>query len=285
MQLIDAGMLAFSAWHALKGRVEWPLTFQVPRMLRVLVRDAEDTYALFWNAERLRKRERWPDYRDRPEIWDEAGTEDFEAMLRVLGALGAVQYRADGWEADEALAAVTHHLEADEQLLIRSDDKDFMQLLSGSTWMEGRVRGRVRFSDVKGILGVTPAFVADFLALAGDQVDGIPRIVTPSTARELIESRGHVRDWIDRDLRVEEDLKRALERQRDQLLLNLELVDLSAEAVGAPPPPCLEEWNDPEAAREEGRRTGIGWLTDDELEEEYAVLRERGEESRRLLGA
>ena len=58
MQLVDAGMLAFAAWHALKGRVDRPLTFQVPRMLRSLLREAEDTYALFWNARRLRKRER-----------------------------------------------------------------------------------------------------------------------------------------------------------------------------------------------------------------------------------
>lgn len=58
MRLIDAGMLAFAGWHALKGRVEWPLTFQVPRMLRSSLRDeGPDTYALFWNAERLRKRE------------------------------------------------------------------------------------------------------------------------------------------------------------------------------------------------------------------------------------
>jgi hypothetical protein len=27
VQLVDAGMIAFAAYHALKGRVEWPLTF------------------------------------------------------------------------------------------------------------------------------------------------------------------------------------------------------------------------------------------------------------------
>ena len=284
MQLFDAGMIAFAAWHALKGRVEWPLTYQVPRMLRSTLRDAEDTYALFWNAERLRKRERWPGYRDRPEIWDEAGADDFQALLRVLSALGAVQYRVDGWEADEALAAVTHALEDDEELVIRSDDKDFMQLLSGSTWMEGRVRGTVRFSDVKEVLGVTPAYVADFLALAGDDADGIPRVVPPSTARELIESRGHVREWIDRDLRVDEELKRTLEEERDQLLLNLELVDLSADAVGPPPDPDLGGWGELEGAREVGRETDIGWLADDDLAEDWAPLLEWGRRSRERLG-
>ncbi len=284
MQLIDAGMIAFAAWHALKERVDWPLTFQVPRMLRSLLREAEDTYALFWNARRLRKREIWPACRNRPEIWDEAGEDDFEAMLGVLTALGAVQYRTDGREADELLAAVVHRLEGREELVIRSDDKDFMQLLSGSTWMEGRVRGTVRFSDVKEILGVTPAYVADLLALAGDEADGIPRVVPPSVASELIESRGHVRDWIDRDLRVDEAVGRAIEENREQLRLNLRLVDLSEEVVGEPPDPITEGWNDSAAAREAGRETGIGWLTDDELEEEWALLRSWGERTRERLG-
>ncbi len=285
MQVIDAGMVAFAAFHALKGRVQWPLTFQVPRMLRAMIAEAEDPYVLCWNAERLRKRELWPAYRDRPEIWELAGREDFEAMLEVLTALGAVQYRTDRWEADELVAAVVHRLEGIEPILIRSDDKDFMQLLSGSTWMRGRVRGTVRFSDVKGILGVTPAYVADFLALAGDKADGIPTIVRPATARRLIESRGHVRDWIDRDLRVGDAVKRALEEGREQLRLNLRLVDLSAEAVGEPPPPPAEGWGDLARARAIGERTGIGWLETDDLAAEWSVLRRRGEEAKTLLSA
>lgn len=287
MQIVDAGMIAFAAWHALKGRVDWPLTYQVPRMLRPLVDEAADTYVLCWNGEELWKRERWPAYRDRPEIWEEAGREDFDAMLEVLTALGAVQYRTGPLEADEAIAALVHRLEGDEDLVLRSDDKDFMQLLSGSTRMEGRVRGPVRFSDVREILGVSPAFVADYLALSGDQADGIPRIVPPAKARELIDSRGHARDWIDRDLRVDEKTRRAIEAGRDQLRLNFELVDLSEAAVearGAPGDALLEGWGDLDRARRIGERAEISWLTADDLEEAYGSLRTWGERTRERLG-
>ncbi len=283
MQLVDAGMLAFPAYHALQGKVDHPLTYQLPRMLRARVREVGDTYALFWNADRLRKREMWPDYRDRPEIWDEAGREDFEDALELLSALGAVQFRTEGWEADQALAAVTHRLEGEEELLIRSDDKDFMQLLSGSTRMEGRRRGTVRFSDVREILGVSPAYVADFLALAGDEADGIPRVVPPSVARELIESRGHVDDWIDRDLRVDPDVREAIEENREQLRLNLRLVDLSAEAVGEPPSPLREGGGDPERARKIGEELGLGYLTDGDPSEEFGVLLDWGRKTRERL--
>ena len=283
MQLVDAGMLAFPAYHALAGKVDRPLTYQLPRMVRARVREAEDTYVLFWNAERLRKRELWPTYRDRPEIWEEAGREDFEGALELLSALGAVQVRGDGWEADEALAAVAHRLEGDEELVIRSDDKDFMQLLSGSTWMEGNRRGTVRFSDVRDVLGVSPAFVADFLALSGDEADGIPGIVSPSVARMLIESRGHVRDWIDRDLRVEPEVREAIEENREQLRLNLRLVDLSPEAVGDPPSPRREGWADPDRARRIGEDLGIGYLTDGDPSEQFGVLLDWGRRTRDRL--
>ncbi|MBI4541015.1 MAG: hypothetical protein HY704_16050 [Gemmatimonadetes bacterium] len=287
MQLIDAGMIAYAAWHALEGRVQWPLTFQVPRMLRALLVDAGDTYVLCWNAERLRKRERWPAYRNRPEIWDHAGHADFAAMIRVLAALGAVQYRADGWEADEVIAALVHRFEGDEKLVIRSDDKDFMQLLSKTTWMEGKRRGKVRFDDVEEVLGVPAKFVADFLALAGDDADGIPRIVTPASARKLIREQRHVLDWIGKPLErldVDEKLMRTLESSREQLRLNLELADLSAEAVGEPPDPLLEGWGDLAVARSVGELTGIGYLSGKDLADEFLALREWGGRTRERLG-
>jgi 5'-3' exonuclease len=287
MRIVDGGMLAFSAWHALKGRVAWPLTFQVPRMLRRQVEEAADTCVVCWNGESLWKRELWPPYRDRPEIWDEAGREDFDAMLGALAALGVVQYRTRGLEADEALAALVHRFAGTEDLVLRSDDKDFMQLLSGSTWMEGRVRGTVRFSDVKRILGVTPAFVVDLLALSGDKADGIPRVFGPAAAIRLIQSRGHLREWIDRDLRVADGVRRRIEENREQLRVNLELVDLSADAVrarDAPGEPILDGWGSWDAAREIGEQTGVSWLREDRPPEPFQVLRDWGERTRERLG-
>ena len=287
MQIIDAGMLAYASWHALKGKVDWPLCYQFPRMLRPLIEEARDTYVLAWNGDDLWKRERFPAYRDRPEIWDEADADDFATLLDLLAALGAVQYRSPRLEADEVIAALVHRYQDDEELRLHSDDKDFMQLLSGTTRMRGRVRGEVRFSDVRGILGVSPAFVADYLALAGDEADGIPRILPPAKAREMIESRGHLCSWIDRDLRVDKKTRRKIEEQREQLRLNFELVDLSRAAVsraGAPGDPLLDGWDDPGKAKEIGARTDIGWLQDSDQLQAFRVLREWGGKTRQRLG-
>jgi 5'-3' exonuclease len=284
--VVDGGMVAFSAWHALKGKVAWPLTFQVPRMLRRMMADSADTWVVCWNGENQWKRRLWRAYRDRPEIWDEAGREDYEGMLGVLTALGVVQFRTEGLEADEDIAALVHRFAGDEDIVIRSDDKDFMQLLSGSTWMEGRVRGVVRHGDVRRILGVTPAYVADYLALCGDVADGVPRILSSRTAIDLLESRGHVRDWIGKNLRIAERTRRRIEESRAQIEINLELVDLSRDAVrkrGAPGDPLLDSWGDAAAAREIGEQSGVAWLTEGRLEDEYRAVKETGARTRARL--
>jgi DNA polymerase-1 len=288
MLIIDGGMIAFAGYHVLKGKVQWPLTFQIPRMVRALVAASGEPYLLCWNSERLWKSELWPAYQaNRPEIWDLAGRKDYETMIDVLAALGAVQLRAEGLESDEVLAALVHQLRGREPIVIISDDKDFFQLLSSSVRMRGRVRGDVRWSDVKRILGVGPAYVADFLALAGDPTDGIPRVVRPITALKLIETRGHVRDWIDRDLRVAPGLRQRLKEGRAQIGINLALVDLSREAVegrGAPGEPILEGWGDLDRARRIGRRTKVAWLREDDLAESWAPIRRGGERAREILG-
>jgi 5'-3' exonuclease len=276
MQLIDGGMFAFAAYHALKKKMKYPLTFQVPRMLRKLVEDVQDTFIVFWNGENLWRRERLRGYRDRPEIWHEAGRLDFDSMVIALSALGAVQFRTEGREADDDLASVAHALEGKEPLLIRSDDKDFMQLLSRTTAMHGRVRGNVGYSDVEGILGVQPEYVADFLALSGDKADGIPSILTPAPARDFIARYGHVRDILEGDSSENAEARKQLGDRADQLAMNLELVDLSADAVGPPPPPLDEYWDSIDAAQTVGKHLEIEYLTADSLAGDFASFAEWG---------
>ena len=291
MILVDAGMIAFSAYHALKGKVRWPLTFQIPRMIRSIVANTGEGCVLCWNADRMWKAELWPAYQaGRPEIWDLAGREDFDAAVEVLSALGAVQYMTDGLEADEVLAALAWRVAESEPVLIVSDDKDFMQLLSRRVSMRGRVRGAVRWSDVERIMGVKPAWVADLQALTGDPTDGVPKVLGPIDAHRLIRSRGHVRDWIDRDLRIDPRLKRRIEAGREQIRINLELVDLSRAAVdrrGAPGSPLLDGWGDLDRARAVGERPKVGWLEKKnpaELSADWSALRAAGERACEVLG-
>ena len=70
--------------------------------------------------------------------------------------------------------------------------------------------------------------------------------------------------------------------------MNLQLVDLSAEAVrarNAPGEPLLRGWGDLDVAREIGERSGIAWLREKSLGEDFAPMFAVGERTRARLGA
>lgn len=285
MQIVDAGMLAFAAWHALKTRVDLPLTFHVPRMVRTIVTEAQDTLVLCWNGEDLTKRKLLPTYRNRKEIWEEAGRHDFDAMMIALSTVGVVQYRTHGVEADEVLAALVHRYDGEEDIVIHSDDKDFFQLLSPTTSMLGRRRGVVRIDDVERIAGVPARAARDLLALEGDRADDIPRVLKPSVAKDVLRRHGPMAEWIDDDdAEISPAIRRLLAEQRAQLDQNLALVDLSRDAVGDPPEPVLDAFGDLEIARALGERTGIGWLQSDDLADDWADVLSWGRKTCKRLG-
>jgi 5'-3' exonuclease len=270
VQIVDGGMMAFAAYHALKDKVRYPLAYQMPLMLHRIINESADLLVVCWDGESLWKREAWPQYRQRPEIWEEASAFDFDSMFRLLNAMGVVQFRAPGIEADEFIAALVHVFDGDVPLLIRSDDKDFMQLLSETTWMHGRVRGVVRPEDVPRILNVAVDQVVDLLTLTGDKIDGVPEIASEAESLRIIHHCGHVKDWLHARSPPQE-VRRLLDRSRDQLEMNLRLVDLSDEALDLVVRPDIEGFGDAAAGRKLRKELGLDHLSEELLEDVLAT--------------
>ncbi len=261
MQIIDGGTMAFAAYHALKGKVKHPLTHQMPLMLLKILNESDDTLVVCWDGEALWKRDFWSSYRDRPEIWEEAALYDFNNMFKVLNSIGIVQFRQDTIEADELVAVLVHALDGSEPLLIRSDDKDFMQLLSPTTWMHGRVRGVVGPEQVPGILNVDVDHVVDYLALTGDKVDGIPQVASEAETLRVIHRHGHIKDWL-YARNPDAELVRLIDRGRDQLEINVRLVDLGEDNLDFELKPAIEGFGDVDIARKLGKSLNIEHLID-----------------------
>lgn len=105
----------------------------------------------------------------------------FELAERAAAALGIVVWPMVEFEADDALASGAARFADDprvEQIVICSPDKDLAQCVSGD-----RVvcfdRARRRLLDADGVrerFGVPPSAIADYLALVGDDADGIPGV-------------------------------------------------------------------------------------------------------------
>ena len=103
----------------------------------------------------------------------------FEPAERAAHALGLVVWPMIELEADDALATAAARFAADpsvERVVICTPDKDLAQCVRG-TRVVCLDRRRQAILDEAGVVakfGVPPASIPDWLALVGDDADGIP---------------------------------------------------------------------------------------------------------------
>jgi DNA polymerase-1 len=117
---------------------------------------------------------------------------------QLVEAIGFAAAKADGYEADDFLAAGVAFEEArGGSALVASGDRDTFQLASERTTVLQPQRGggplvRIGPAGVRERYGVEPSQVPDFIALRGDPSDKIPgaRGVGPKTAAELLGTYG-----------------------------------------------------------------------------------------------
>jgi 5'-3' exonuclease len=167
----------------------------------------------------------------------------FELAERAARALGMVVWPMVDFEADDALSTAARRLSADprvEQIVICSPDKDLAQCVEGERIVcFDRVRRRI--TDEAGVharFGVAPSSIPDYLALVGDDADGIPGVPRwgAKSAAALLARYGHVdaipddpNDW---DVRVRgaAALAQSLVEHREDARLFVRLATLRYDA-------------------------------------------------------
>jgi DNA polymerase-1 len=120
--------------------------------------------------------------------------EQLDLAPRLVEAMGFAVAKADGYEADDFLAAAVAFEEArGGTALVASGDRDTFQLASEQTTILQPQRGggalaRIGPAEVRERYGVEPKQVPDFIALRGDPSDRIPgaRGVGAKTAADLL---------------------------------------------------------------------------------------------------
>jgi DNA polymerase-1 len=124
--------------------------------------------------------------------------EQLDLAPRLVEAMGLAVAKADGYEADDFLAAAVAAEEArGGTALVASGDRDTFQLASERTTILQPQRGggalaRIGPVEVRERYGVEPRQVPDFIALRGDPSDRIPgaRGVGAKTAADLLARYG-----------------------------------------------------------------------------------------------
>jgi DNA polymerase-1 len=135
-------------------------------------------------------------------VFDQALLEQLDLAPQLVEAMGFAAAKADGYEADDFLAAAVAFEEArGGRALVASGDRDTFQLVSERTTVLQPQRGggalaRIGPEEVRERYGVEPAQVPDFIALRGDPSDKIPgaRGVGAKTAADLLERYGSLED-------------------------------------------------------------------------------------------
>lgn len=169
-----------------------------------------------------------------PLLWAQA-----PLVERASRAMGVVVWSMIEFEADDAIATAAKRFSLSgevDQIIICSPDKDFAQVVEGQRivlW--DRLRDKLLDEEgVKAKFGVAPASIPDFLALVGDNADGIPGIPKwgAKSASHVLGRYAHLenipqhsKDW-DIDVRGALALSESLASHKNDSLLYRQLATL-----------------------------------------------------------
>jgi DNA polymerase I len=276
MLVVDFANIAHRAYFAGRGRPSFTpegrpvfLVRTFLRLVLVRIREEEATHVAlaFESTTGSRRRELDPSYKPRTA----ADPDDLVEQLRdaniASGRMGWARYRAEGWEADDAMAGIAGAAVAagfDEVLLLTADH-DLLGIVDDRVvvLMPRSGGGVDRYGppevELRSPYRVPPAQVADVKALIGDATDGYGGVrgIGPTAGPDLVRRFGSLTELYERIDEVEAPGVRArLAAGRDDAFRCLDLATLRRDA---PLSPAF----DPEAGRvglhDRGRATA--WLT------------------------
>jgi 5'-3' exonuclease len=183
----------------------------------------------------------------------------FPLAERAAAALGLVVWPMVEYEADDALASAAARFAGEqgvEQVVIASPDKDLAQCVRGASVVCWDRRRRLVLDEpgVAAKFGVTPPSIPDWLALVGDDADGIPGVPRwgARSASALLARYHRIEDipedhrrW-DVDVRGAQALAASLRENRREAALYKTLATLRTDV---PLPHSLEDlrWRGPRA--------------------------------------
>jgi DNA polymerase-1 len=260
--VVDFANIAHRAYFAGRGRPAFAPdgrpVFLVATFLRFVlarIRGEQATHVAlaFESTTGSRRRDIDPAYKPRKAL----EPDDLVPQLRdaniAAGRMGWARYRAEGWEADDAMAGIADAALASgfDEVLLLTGDRDLFGVVSDRVAvLLPRVGGGVdRFgpADVaeRSPYRVPPALVADVKALIGDATDGYAGVrgIGPSVGPDLVRRFGSLVALYDRIEEVE------AAGVRNRLLAGREdafrCSDLATLRRGAPLSPAF----DPDAGR------------------------------------
>jgi DNA polymerase-1 len=128
-------------------------------------------------------------------VFEESLLEQLNVLPEVVRSLGFTSAKAEGYEADDFLAAAPDAWPG--EVLVATSDRDAYQLVSDRVTILAPIKGvseiaRIGPAEVRERYGVEPEQVPDLIALRGDPSDKLPgaRGIGPKKAAEILRQYG-----------------------------------------------------------------------------------------------
>ena len=244
--LIDGYSLLYRAFYALPQSIA--TTSGLPTnalygftsmVLKLLDSEEEVGIGVVWDAGKPAFRmEIFPEYKAQRTSMPEELKVQLDHLDQILQAMNIPTIRAEGFEADDALATLSRHVPEGVELAIVTGDQDAMQLVDGNVKVLRTTRGvsEIKAYGRKEVIeeyGVTPEQIPDYKALVGDSSDNIPGVkgIGPKGAASLLKEFGTVENLYENlDNVSAKGTRKKLEEGRESALISLELARMRFDA-------------------------------------------------------
>ena len=240
--LIDGYSLLYRAFYALPQSISTSsglptnaLYGFTSMLLKLLDTEEEVGLGVVWDGGMPEFRlEIFPQYKAQRSAMPEELRSQLDHLDEILEAMNIPAIRAEGFEADDALATMSRQVPDDVELFIVTGDQDAMQLVDGRVKVLRTTRG---VSETKGnsreeVLeeyGVRPEQIPDYKALTGDSSDNIPGVrgIGPKGAANLLGEFGSL-DGVYENLEniSAKSTRKKLEEGRESAFMSLELAKM-----------------------------------------------------------
>jgi len=195
--VVDGDSFAHRAYHALPKSIRLNAVVGFTNMLvRLWEAEQPDAVLVGWDtlSTPTYRHEAFEAYQS-GRVFEESLLEQLELLPDVVRACGFAAAKADGYEADDFLAAGAAAWPS--AVLVATSDRDAFQLVSDRVTILQPTRGvselaRIGPTEVRERYGVEPEQVPDLIALRGDPSDKLPgaRGVGPKKAAEILREHG-----------------------------------------------------------------------------------------------
>ncbi|MDQ3658562.1 MAG: DNA polymerase I, partial [Actinomycetota bacterium] len=244
--LIDGFSLLYRAFYALpqsiatsSGLPTNALYGFTSMVLKLLDTEEEIGIGVVWDSGLPAFRmEIFPEYKAQRSAMPEELKVQLDHLDEILAAMNIPAVRAEGFEADDALATMSRQVPDDVELFIVTGDQDAMQLVDGRVKVLRTTRGvsetkTYSRDEVVEEYGVTPEQIPDYKALTGDSSDNIPGVrgIGPKGAAKLLQQFSTVAGVYENlDEISAKGTRKKLEDGRESAFLSLELATMRFDA-------------------------------------------------------